>query len=200
MTSGLSDFHSHIFPGVDDGSTCVEDSLEGVGRMVAAGVSRIITTPHIQASAISNPESFAETMMDMDEAWSEVQPEILNAFSDLDFRRGHEVMLDVPHPDLSDPRLHLGGTNFVLVEWPQRAESALPERGLRIRIELLSSRGMGPESGSAGGEIGPFDAPSEARRIRIQALDERSAQMLEHLMIAGEGLSESAPEDRGVRA
>ncbi len=28
-------------------------------------------------------------------------------------------MLDVPDPDLSDPRLRLDGTSFVLVEWPR---------------------------------------------------------------------------------
>jgi protein-tyrosine phosphatase len=34
-------------------------------------------------------------------------------------RRGHEVRLDVPECDFSDERLRLGGTSFVLIEWPR---------------------------------------------------------------------------------
>ncbi len=39
-------------------------------------------------------------------------------FPEIRFKRGFEVMLDVPNADLSDPRLTLGGTRFVLVEFP----------------------------------------------------------------------------------
>ena len=34
-------------------------------------------------------------------------------------RRGQEVMLDVPDPNLADERLRLGGSSFVLLEWPR---------------------------------------------------------------------------------
>ena len=37
----------------------------------------------------------------------------------MDLLRGHEVLLDVPDPDLSDPRVRLAGTNLVLAEWPR---------------------------------------------------------------------------------
>ena len=61
-------------------------------------------------------------------------------FPDLDLHRGHEVMLDIPDPDLSDPRLRLAGTAFVLVEWP----------GLQVPPSTLSGSRHGswiPESG-----------------------------------------------------
>lgn len=32
--------------------------------------------------------------------------------------RGAEVMLDIPSPNLSDPRVRLAGTSFVLIEFP----------------------------------------------------------------------------------
>jgi protein-tyrosine phosphatase len=49
-------------------------------------------------------------------------------FPELELLRGHEVMLDVPDPDLSDRRLRLAGTSYVLVEWP----------GLRVPPSTLS--------------------------------------------------------------
>lgn len=53
----------------------------------------------------------------VDRRWRRVREAATGAFPGLDFRRGFEVRLDKPEPDLSDPRLHLGGTRFVLVEW-----------------------------------------------------------------------------------
>lgn len=116
---GFGDFHSHLFPGVDDGARHVQDSLESVSRMVESGITRIITTPHFYASLGEDPARWSAAMDLMDRAWDEVQPAVTERFPALDFRRGHEVMLDVPDADLSDPRLHLGGTSFILVEWPR---------------------------------------------------------------------------------
>jgi protein-tyrosine phosphatase len=53
------------------------------------------------------------------EAWERAAEAIGARFPDVEFRRGHEVLLDVPEVDLSDPRLRLAGTSFVLVEWPR---------------------------------------------------------------------------------
>ena len=117
MTGGYSDFHSHLFPGVDDGSRTVEDALHSIDRMMGAGIGRIITTPHFRASNITSP-GFGYLMEFLDERWRLVRDAVLEAFPQLDFRRGLEVRLDVPAPDLSDPKMHLGGTPFILVEWP----------------------------------------------------------------------------------
>ena len=119
MKLDLADFHSHLVPAVDDGARTVSDSLEGLGRMVEAGVSRVITTPHLQASLAREPGKFDKVMGDRDRAWDLVSEAASKSHPDLDFRRGYEVMLDIPDPDLSDPRLHLGGTSFILVEWPR---------------------------------------------------------------------------------
>lgn len=45
----IIDFHSHILPGIDDGSTCVEESI-GMLRMEAEqGIDHVIATPHFYA-------------------------------------------------------------------------------------------------------------------------------------------------------
>ncbi|HEU4647935.1 MAG TPA: CpsB/CapC family capsule biosynthesis tyrosine phosphatase [Gemmatimonadales bacterium] len=47
MTIALADLHSHLVPGVDDGTTSVEESLESLRSLRAEGVAALITTPHL---------------------------------------------------------------------------------------------------------------------------------------------------------
>ena len=113
-----TDFHSHLVPGVDDGARTLEESLEAVERMVGAGIDQICTTPHLNASLTHDPAKLKERLDEVDAAWEIVSSAVAERFPELRFRRGFEVMLDVPDPDFSDPRLRLDGGLFVLVEWP----------------------------------------------------------------------------------
>lgn len=114
---GLVDFHSHLVPGVDDGAQTVEDTREGLERMVAVGVTDVITTPHANASMLHEPEVFERWVAHMEIQWAQAQ----TAAKDLPitFIRAHEVMLDVPDAPLADPRLTLGDTPLILIEWPR---------------------------------------------------------------------------------
>lgn len=117
--SGLGDLHSHLVPAVDDGAPTLDDALEGVGRMWEAGIRRIVTTPHLDGSLTRDREAYSDFLDHMDQAWARVRDRVEEELPELDFRRGHEVMLDVPDVDFSDSRIRLGGTSFVLVEWPR---------------------------------------------------------------------------------
>ncbi len=48
------DLHSHLIPGIDDGSKTLEESLEIVRDMAALGYQKVITTPHVMADAYQN--------------------------------------------------------------------------------------------------------------------------------------------------
>jgi protein-tyrosine phosphatase len=115
----VGDVHSHLVPGVDDGARTIEDTLEGIERMTQVGIRKIITTPHMDASLARDPKAYMERMDHVDQAWSDAERQVAERFPEVDFRRGHEVMLDIPDPDLGDERLHLGGSSFVLLEWPR---------------------------------------------------------------------------------
>ena len=59
MVTGIVDFHSHILPGMDDGSSCPEESLEMLRSMRQQGVTRVAATPHFYPRE-EHPESFLQ--------------------------------------------------------------------------------------------------------------------------------------------
>lgn len=51
-----TDLHLHVLPGIDDGSPSVEESLQILAFHYAAGIRRIIATPHIRADMFPNDQ------------------------------------------------------------------------------------------------------------------------------------------------
>ncbi len=135
-SNGFTDLHSHLVPGVDDGSRTLEEARNGLRRLKAAGVRRVVTTPHLDGSLTRDRGLLEGRLAEVDEAWGSLQRMAEGEFPGLDLHRGHEVMLDIPDPDLSDPRVHLAGTPFVLVEWPGLQ---VPPSTLSVLDRLVSS-------------------------------------------------------------
>jgi tyrosine-protein phosphatase YwqE len=44
----VTDIHSHLLPGIDDGSPDIETSLMLIGEFQELGFQKLITTPHIR--------------------------------------------------------------------------------------------------------------------------------------------------------
>lgn len=55
--SQVIDFHSHILPGIDDGSKNVEESLQMLRMMAKQGITHVVATPHFYPQH-DTPESF----------------------------------------------------------------------------------------------------------------------------------------------
>jgi len=133
------DIHSHLVPGVDDGARTLDDALESIDRMMALGIRTILTTPHFDASLLEGPGG-SERIEEVEKAFAHLTAAAAERFPTLDLRRGFEIMLDDPSPDLSDVRLRLAGTSFVLVEW---ASMRVPP-GAAAVLERLVERGWRP--------------------------------------------------------
>jgi len=48
------DMHSHLIPGIDDGSKSLEESIHLIKRLAGYGLRKIITTPHIMSEYYKN--------------------------------------------------------------------------------------------------------------------------------------------------
>ena len=114
----MIDIHNHLIPGVDDGAGDLASSRDALGRMHEQGVLGVVTTPHLQGSITQNPSQLAEFFERVDPAWANLQSLRSEQFPELNLERGVEIMLDAPTLDLSDDRLRLAGSRFVLVEFP----------------------------------------------------------------------------------
>ena len=52
----ITDFHSHILPGIDDGSSCVEESIAMLKKQAQQGITHVVATPHFYANYQSTEE------------------------------------------------------------------------------------------------------------------------------------------------
>lgn len=111
----MIDLHSHLLPGVDDGSRSVEQSVAVLTRMAAAGVAAVCLTPHLEASRAERgiPAAY-------DDAFARLQAV---APPRVALHRGVELMLDRPFPAnaAANAALRLGGSRFILVEFTRMA-------------------------------------------------------------------------------
>jgi protein-tyrosine phosphatase len=105
----MIDIHSHLLPGVDDGSRSIEASVEVLTRFASDGVDVLVCTPHLLASeAASAPVDSYREILESLRAAAPAVPRL---------ELGWEIMLDIPGTDLSAPGLALAGSTAVLVEF-----------------------------------------------------------------------------------
>lgn len=111
----MTDFHSHVLPGVDDGSNSVSTSLRMLEMWREQKIDRVCATPHFYAE-YTTPERFLRRR-------KAAYEEILNADgynSDFpELRLGAEVRFfdGISHAEAL-PSLCLEGTDFLLLEMP----------------------------------------------------------------------------------
>jgi protein-tyrosine phosphatase len=114
----MIDIHSHLLPGVDDGSRSFETSVAVLERFAADGVECVVLTPHLNASRLADaPYDLHLAILAELRSKAPASPEL---------RLGWEIMLDEPSKDLRSPKLALGGSRAVLVEFPL---SGVPAQG-----------------------------------------------------------------------
>lgn len=64
-----TDMHSHLIPGIDDGSKSMKESIDLVKRLADFGLKKIITTPHIMSEYYRNtPEIIQMGLEDLRKA------------------------------------------------------------------------------------------------------------------------------------
>lgn len=105
----MIDIHTHLLPGVDDGSPSIAASMPILQKFGDAGVDVVVCTPHLDASqAHAAPHEKYRAIFDALVSAAPASPELL---------LGWEIMLDVPGVDLRDARLGLDRSTARLVEF-----------------------------------------------------------------------------------
>lgn len=108
----VTDYHSHILPGIDDGAETLESALSMARLFQEAGYRQIYCTSHLIKG------QFEVSTADIYEARNQLQRELDREQIDIKLLAGREHYLDeflLEH--LKQPLL-LEGTNFFMVEIP----------------------------------------------------------------------------------
>lgn len=134
----MIDFHTHILPGIDDGSQSLEESRRLLEESFSQGVEKLAATPHFYAAETS----FERFLKKREESISKI-------VNDLESREripkicvGAEVYY---FPGISSaeriPELCISGTNLLLIEMPfsqwseemyREVKALLEKRKLRV--------------------------------------------------------------------
>lgn len=128
----MIDVHTHLLPGVDDGSPSFDISLPVLERFAAEGVTTLVCTPHLNASQAATAPFAAHR-----ELFEEL---VQRGPAGLTLKLGWEIMLDSPNVDLSAPGLALGGSRALLVEFTR---GGLP-RGASQELRRIVRMGRTP--------------------------------------------------------
>lgn len=106
------DMHSHLIPGIDDGSKSMDDSLAMLRRFEALGFKKVITTPHIVTGGYNNtPEIITKGRDKVREAIKE------NGIN-IDFHAAAEYYTDESMlPKIEEKSLLTVGDRYVLIEF-----------------------------------------------------------------------------------
>lgn len=109
----MFDFHSHILPGIDDGSRNVDESLKLLRESARQGVTAMAATSHFYASE-NSPEEF---LARREAAWKRLEPYLETGMPVI--RLGAEVHYFEGIARSEDVSLLcLEGTSLLLVEMP----------------------------------------------------------------------------------
>lgn len=113
--SMIADFHSHILPGVDDGSRSTEESLRMLTEEAKQGVRRIVVTPHFYPS-----QETMERFLQRRETAARQLQEAVSGRTDLpEIALGAEVLYFRGISEVPEIRkLAIQGTDCILVEMP----------------------------------------------------------------------------------
>ncbi|MGH2644142.1 MAG: CpsB/CapC family capsule biosynthesis tyrosine phosphatase, partial [Chitinophagaceae bacterium] len=108
-----TDLHSHLIPGIDDGSPDMETSLSLINSLSEMGYKKIITTPHIMQERFQNNPGI------ISQGCQSVQQELASQEKKVDFHAAAEYLLDpglMETLEKGEPLLTLSGKK-ILVEF-----------------------------------------------------------------------------------
>jgi len=133
------ELHFHALPGVDDGPSTIEESIELLRGAAAEGTGTVVATPHVRAD-------FMTDVSDLGERVRELQAAVYAAGLTLELRRGaelgHDMVGRLTQHELETLAQGPRGSRWLLVEAPfesldepfHAATDELRDRGFGVVI------------------------------------------------------------------
>lgn len=133
----MTDFHTHILPGIDDGAPNLQVSLKMLGMMEAQGIRQVVATPHFYANH-DHPRRFLERRQEAENA-------LRKALRNVDAPRLH-IGAEVHYFDgMSDcellEALTIDQSKYLLVEMPH---ATWTDRHYRELVGMYQKCGITP--------------------------------------------------------
>lgn len=114
------DMHSHLVPGIDDGSPDTETSLKMLARFQELGYEKVITTPHIMIDYYKNSSSIIRS------GARRLKSKMADAGLTIQLEAAAEYFTDEHFDQLIENNdLLTFGNNYVLFELPMMSESTI---------------------------------------------------------------------------
>ncbi|MEY3416751.1 MAG: hypothetical protein RL711_32 [Bacteroidota bacterium] len=133
----LVDMHSHILPGIDDGSQNVFESMEMIKYLADKGKKKLIMTPHIMHGVYNNNFEIVNTVL------ANLTLEVTRQGVDIQLEAAAEYYLDeafVEKLEKEEPLLCFGDKKYVLFETSYMNSSPLYNNA----VFLMKSQGYMP--------------------------------------------------------
>ena len=168
----MIDLHSHILPGLDDGSRTVEDARALARRAAEDGVKAIAATPHVRSDYPTRPE-------DMEHGVARLREDFVEQGIDVEVLPGGEIDLvmlgSLDDDDLRRFSLARSG-RYLLLEfpysgWPSGLEETVYGLGLRGFLAILAHPERNREVQSSPSRL--------AEAVRVGALVQLTAASLD---------------------
>jgi protein-tyrosine phosphatase len=122
------DMHSHLLPGIDDGSTSIENTIIYIKKLQELGLSKLICTPHIF------PELYPNTSSTIFPVLSRVQEEVKLAGVQVELSAAAEYMVTAEF--VPEKGLLTLTDNFLLIEMSYISETINIEK-MVFDLQLL---------------------------------------------------------------
>lgn len=131
-----ADMHSHLIPGIDDGSPDLETSLQLIRGLASLGYKKLITTPHVLWDMYKN------TPQEIQSGLAILQAAVKEHAIDVEIQAAAEYFLDDHVAELVNRKQPLlsFGENMVLIEFSM----AHPTMGIKEILFEMTMQGYQP--------------------------------------------------------
>jgi tyrosine-protein phosphatase YwqE len=111
LSTLITDMHSHLIPGIDDGAKTLEESILLIKQLSALGFRKLITTPHIMGDFYKNtPEIILNGL-------AKIQNKLKEEYIDVEINAAAEYYLDENfEKKIGREKLLTFGDNYILIE------------------------------------------------------------------------------------